>query len=522
MTQIGYSIPLSDIPHRAAVPATKSQADGRFAALVEDLNRAESREAPAGRPAETEAAAPDPAETKKPDAEPDPGARPADDAETGDGAAEDDASSETAQSVDSDAADHDSSEFEDDAIAQILAALTAADDVLAAATANAHVAEGERAAGAEGELSGFASRATDPAKGPASADQSAEPIARGSDRASASPLAMAAAMSGPTQDIVAGAARATGEAGRGDAAPPLAPVSEARASDMSARPASPEAGQAEIVVRRAPETAQIAQIASAPSAIGPAIAARLAVQDGGGAPASGRAAGDTVAIAPGDQAPIDGSQTRFLGDRNVAGAPASGQNAPPMPAAAAMPQAAASAPFAATLDAAATSGVDGPASAEPAFGGDAGSSRATGPAVQIAPAGIAMERPTPQISQIAEAVRGRQNGLVEVSLSPEELGRVKIALHRTDSGIQIVVMADRDDTMSLLRRNGDMLETAFRELDMGEVDISFGRNDRGQSRAVENAGPGEAEPIAGPAAIETATTEPIRTRTGLDRLDMKI
>lgn len=114
----------------------------------------------------------------------------------------------------------------------------------------------------------------------------------------------------------------------------------------------------------------------------------------------------------------------------------------------------------------------------PLIGPDGSSTRAAGtldgltqrPAIQTLP-----QATSQQIAQATETIRLQGGGTIEVSLSPEELGNVRITMHRNEAGYQIAIVADRDDTLNLLRRHADTLDAAFRDLDLGQTDISFGQ-----------------------------------------------
>ncbi|MBJ3763162.1 flagellar hook-length control protein FliK [Maribius pontilimi] len=88
----------------------------------------------------------------------------------------------------------------------------------------------------------------------------------------------------------------------------------------------------------------------------------------------------------------------------------------------------------------------------------------------------------PPAAQIAQAIRTQNTGVIEISLSPEELGTVRISLQRSDGAMQVAIFAERDETMSLLRRHIEDLDAAFKDLDLGHVDISFEHRERQQGR----------------------------------------
>jgi hypothetical protein len=84
---------------------------------------------------------------------------------------------------------------------------------------------------------------------------------------------------------------------------------------------------------------------------------------------------------------------------------------------------------------------------------------------------------------------------VELTLSPEELGIVRMTLSARDGAAVLSVSADRSDTLDLMRRNTEVLERQFRDLGFDSVSFTFGdRADRGAGRQ------GAERPHAGAAA----------------------
>ena len=86
------------------------------------------------------------------------------------------------------------------------------------------------------------------------------------------------------------------------------------------------------------------------------------------------------------------------------------------------------------------------------------------------------------IRQIAESVARGIDHRVELTLAPEELGRVRLTLVTTEQGVTVSVQADRPDTLDLIRRNIDHLARDFRDLGYSAINFNFGEKpqDRGQ------------------------------------------
>ncbi|MHA6264172.1 flagellar hook-length control protein FliK [Arenibacterium sp. CAU 1754] len=88
--------------------------------------------------------------------------------------------------------------------------------------------------------------------------------------------------------------------------------------------------------------------------------------------------------------------------------------------------------------------------------------------------------PTAQAAQIL--VRS-PNQPVEISLNPEELGRVRMALTTSDAGVSLVITTDRTDTLDLMRRHIDQLAQDFKNLGYESIDFAFHQGHSGDHGA---------------------------------------
>lgn len=77
-----------------------------------------------------------------------------------------------------------------------------------------------------------------------------------------------------------------------------------------------------------------------------------------------------------------------------------------------------------------------------------------------------------QLIQVAAKMPDRP---VELTLSPEELGRVRLSFVAADSGITVTVVAERGETLDLFRRHAEILEQEFREIGYSDVSFEFGQ-----------------------------------------------
>lgn len=76
-------------------------------------------------------------------------------------------------------------------------------------------------------------------------------------------------------------------------------------------------------------------------------------------------------------------------------------------------------------------------------------------------------------AQLVEQMVKRTQGVVDVTLNPEELGRVKMAVNSGEATVSIAIMAERPETLDLMRRHVDQLVAEFRKMGFDNVDLSF-------------------------------------------------
>lgn len=126
---------------------------------------------------------------------------------------------------------------------------------------------------------------------------------------------------------------------------------------------------------------------------------------------------------------------------------------------------------------------------------------------------------------LAAGLRQASEQSAEIRLNPAELGRVRISLHTSDTGVTVSVLAERPKTLDLLRRNSDILAQEFREIGYGAAEFSFGQGgdpqtgqesdaDRGSYRHDVAKSDGDAMPAVAPLHAST--------RIALDRVDIRL
>ena len=86
---------------------------------------------------------------------------------------------------------------------------------------------------------------------------------------------------------------------------------------------------------------------------------------------------------------------------------------------------------------------------------------------------------TPHIArQMAEVLPHAVHRPVEIALSPQELGRVRMSITTEDGAVTVNILAERADTLDLMRRNIEQLGQSFRSMGYDQISFSFGQGMR--------------------------------------------
>ncbi|WP_165610023.1 flagellar hook-length control protein FliK [Shimia aestuarii] len=90
---------------------------------------------------------------------------------------------------------------------------------------------------------------------------------------------------------------------------------------------------------------------------------------------------------------------------------------------------------------------------------------------QFRASGVALPTPQVIVRQVLEALGSSGRDLIEITLDPPELGRIRMAMAETAGSISVTIQADASATSDLLRRHQDMLRQDL--LAQGYKDVSF-------------------------------------------------
>ena len=128
--------------------------------------------------------------------------------------------------------------------------------------------------------------------------------------------------------------------------------------------------------------------------------------------------------------------------------------------------------------------------------------------------------------QLATSLAMQSDRPVELTLSPEELGRVRLSMHPTDQSMVVMVQADRQDTLDLMRKHIESLSREFREMGYSDVSFSFSQNPNQEQAAQQSATNSDTLTSDAPVSAREATSQLQPLRISLDSdgssLDLRI
>lgn len=120
--------------------------------------------------------------------------------------------------------------------------------------------------------------------------------------------------------------------------------------------------------------------------------------------------------------------------------------------------------------------------------------------------------------QIAETFHRMADSPMELALNPKELGRVKMSISASELGITVSVLAERPETLDLMRRNIDQLAREFQAIGYENINFAFaeGRSEQNSENSPESGsgGSGFSEERMDLAAMPTVLN--LSPSTGLD------
>ncbi|WP_245155752.1 flagellar hook-length control protein FliK [Paracoccus ravus] len=138
----------------------------------------------------------------------------------------------------------------------------------------------------------------------------------------------------------------------------------------------------------------------------------------------------------------------------------------------------------------------------------------------VSPVPVAAE-PREIARHLTERLSAGDDDVIEITLTPEELGKVRLIVVNGDK-LTISVYADNRETLELMRRNADALSRELRDAGLSGASLTFGDREGGAQHpkfTQRNSAFVGAEPL-----LESAAERPetIREALSLRRLDMRI
>lgn len=130
------------------------------------------------------------------------------------------------------------------------------------------------------------------------------------------------------------------------------------------------------------------------------------------------------------------------------------------------------------------------------------------------------ETPAMIARQMAEALQRLPDRPVEISLNPKELGRVRMNISVAEIGITVNVIAERPETLDLMRRNIDQLSREFEAMGYDDIGFAFAEGEA-QQQFSEQDGDGSDETYTlidlDPMETSDAPARPVsQPSTGID------
>ncbi|MEP6018682.1 MAG: flagellar hook-length control protein FliK [Paracoccaceae bacterium] len=104
------------------------------------------------------------------------------------------------------------------------------------------------------------------------------------------------------------------------------------------------------------------------------------------------------------------------------------------------------------------------------------------------------ELPPALARQVADALLRSPDKPIELTLSPAELGRVRMTLKGGENNMMVTVLAERPETLDLMRRNIEMLDQAMSDLGYENISFSFEQGGTNGSSGDNDETPNPGEP----------------------------
>jgi flagellar hook-length control protein FliK len=123
---------------------------------------------------------------------------------------------------------------------------------------------------------------------------------------------------------------------------------------------------------------------------------------------------------------------------------------------------------------------------------------------------------TPHIArQLGEGIIQAAHKPTEIVLSPAELGRVRMSVISEDGKITVNIVAERPDTLDLMRRHIDQLGQTLRTMGYEQISFSFGQGTKNNNQAKDE---NSTDSMGKPTSLTDADSQ-TRPKTNIIQLD---
>ena len=128
-------------------------------------------------------------------------------------------------------------------------------------------------------------------------------------------------------------------------------------------------------------------------------------------------------------------------------------------------------------------------------------------------------------AQIHEALANGSQRPVEITLNPQELGAVRMAMQMSETSIGLTIMIERPETLDLLRCHIDQLVADFKELGFENIDLSLSNGGYSGQDASDQGDTADHAAVAGPEGVNETppVQQPIPSSAGVSTgVDLRV
>lgn len=125
-------------------------------------------------------------------------------------------------------------------------------------------------------------------------------------------------------------------------------------------------------------------------------------------------------------------------------------------------------------------------------------------------------KPRAVVYQISQAISESGSNDIELRLDPAELGKVRISMAFRDGQMIATIVAERPETLDLLRRNADDLRSELSNQGLENASLDFGQNQQSDDANTSNSSAFNEREQEVISVVEPVLLKPETTSSGLD------